>query len=83
MIKAKMHCHQVENGLSLDGVKMYEVLHAHPVYYSTEENKSFAEATPSGSLSLTISNPAAWGVIKSGDEFYLDFTPINKEYSNE
>jgi len=71
MIKAKMHCHYVQKS---EGV---ETLHAHPVYSGSEENKSFSQATPSGNLSLTITNPEAFGVIKEGQDFYLNFTPID------
>jgi len=39
-------------------------------------NRSFAEATPSGEISMYISNPAAYEFFRDrlGKEFYVDFT---------
>jgi hypothetical protein len=42
-----------------------------------EDNKQWASATPSGSLSLTIRNELALEVFTDpGKEFYVDFTPV-------
>jgi hypothetical protein len=38
------------------------------------EDNTYARYTPSGSISLTINNPALLGQIKQGDTFYVDFT---------
>jgi len=43
-------------------------------YSDTPEDNSFAQATPSGNMSITVSNPAVLGFFKPGDKFYLDFT---------
>lgn len=40
------------------------------------ENQRFAQATPSGAIEITINNPPASDVFKHGQEFYIDFTPI-------
>lgn len=47
-----------------------------PVYGNTEENKSFWEATPNGSLEMCITNPKANQFFVAGTEYYLDFTPV-------
>lgn len=39
----------------------------------SEEN-TFARYTPSGSLNLSITNPALFGKFKVGQKFYVDFT---------
>lgn len=46
-----------------------------------EENKSWAAATPSGTFTATIKNPAAAlpFVNGLGDEFYVDITPVPAE----
>jgi hypothetical protein len=44
--------------------------------YETGANKAFFEATPTGSLEMTITNPAAFDLFKSGKKFWLDFTPV-------
>ena len=40
----------------------------------SKENKSFADATPSGSMTFFLSNPALADEFKPGDVYYLDFT---------
>lgn len=44
-----------------------------PVYASTGENKIWAEATPSGRLEMTISNKAAFGKLKVGQSYLINF----------
>lgn len=39
------------------------------------ENNEFAEATPSGDISITIDNPKAVGFLTPGKAYYVDFTP--------
>lgn len=46
-----------------------------PVSHGSEENKTFWEYTPSGSLQLGVVNQAAWTLFELGKEYYLDFTP--------
>lgn len=38
------------------------------------EDNTYARYTPSGELSLSITNPALHGKFKPGQKFYLDFT---------
>lgn len=47
---------------------------AHPVYGGGPENNTYAKATPSGMLELTVDNPAVDGFFVPGREFYADFT---------
>jgi hypothetical protein len=43
----------------------------------SEENKSFAKYTPSGGASLSIdAGTPASDAFKQGQEFYLDFIPV-------
>lgn len=42
------------------------------------EDQSFAESTPSGSLSITVTNPAVVGIFKLGQPCYIDITPIEE-----
>ena len=43
---------------------------------STPENLRFAEATPSGTLELTIDNPSAHGYFRPGESYYLRFEKV-------
>lgn len=38
-------------------------------------NGSWSKWTPSGDLSISITNPAAHGKFVDGEEYFLDFTP--------
>ena len=58
-----------------------EVLVMAPVAKSTayptdgsDEDNSFARWTPSGSISLTVNNPALLGQFRVGQKLYVDFT---------
>jgi len=44
------------------------------VYDGSPENNQFAQATPSGSLEMYISNPAALDFLEPNKDYYLDFT---------
>jgi len=71
MIRAKLKC--IEN----DAHETYESVTLVAIYEDGgNENASFAEATPSASLQMTISNPAAFGEFVAGKCYYLDFTPV-------
>lgn len=40
----------------------------------TDEDNTFAKFSPSGSLTLHVTNPALLGKFNPGEKFYLDFT---------
>jgi hypothetical protein len=42
---------------------------------TTEENRRYAKATPSGSITMRVDNPPALEVFELGKTFYVDFTP--------
>ena len=46
------------------------------VYSDNAEDNTFAAATPSASAELNIDNEALKGQFNPGDQFYVDFTPI-------
>lgn len=58
-------------------IQTQEVWEMQPVYSAdpADENHTFWKATPSGSLTLNIDNPEAWGTWEQGQEVYLDLTP--------
>ncbi len=56
-----------------------------PVLAGSEENKSFWQATPSGSLEMFINNRKAVAFFEAGREYYIDFTQVatgDSVYSN-
>lgn len=42
------------------------------------EDNTYASATPSGSITLQITNKALHGKLSPDDVFYVDFTPVPK-----
>lgn len=67
-IKAKVIVNSVENFGHAERPKMS------PVTGGSPEDNSFSQATPSGSLELYISNPAALGFFKPGKKYHVTFT---------
>lgn len=51
-----------------------------PEYDSTiEEDRRFAQATPSGELSMFVDNPAALEQLPVGGYFYIDICPVEAQ----
>jgi len=51
-----------------------EILEMQPVTNGTVEDNTYSKYTPSGNLTLTISNPDLYGKFKPGHKYYVDFT---------
>ena len=54
-----------------------EIVYLSPVYGEGEANKEWSEATPAGTLEMTINNAAAHGKLVEGKDYYIDFTPAD------
>jgi len=50
--------------------------HLKPVIGGSEENRSFWNYSPGGSLELNITNPNAVNFFQPGKEYYLDFNIV-------
>lgn len=70
MIQAKFRVNQVKT--QPDG--QYEIVEMFPVYADEGPNKTWSDSTPSGYMSMTISNKSAMGTFKEGKEYLLSFT---------
>lgn len=57
-----------------DAIKMAAVAAKTYPPDGSDEDNTFARFSPSGTLELTIANPALIGVIEPGTKFYIDFT---------
>lgn len=55
-----------------------EELKFHAVYGGDKnrEDNTFSEATPSATLTMTVTNKALHGTFRAGQTFYVDFTPV-------
>lgn len=47
-------------------------------YDDGEDNASWSKYTPSGELTMTVTNPAAIEQFSIGEAYYIDFTPAGK-----
>jgi hypothetical protein len=45
-------------------------------YSGTPEDNTYATATPSGNIKMTVTNPSAVAALPVGGKFYVDFTPV-------
>lgn len=78
-VKAKFVCNKVtpysyDDGKTIAGknISMSAVIGYGP-NGRIDENESWSEATPSGQLSIHISNRAAFNQFEEGKEYYLTF----------
>lgn len=78
MIRAKFHCQGVKKyhvGKNSDGSpKFGEEVELSAVY--GDENKPWSEYTPSGRLTMSITNPAAIGKFEPGKDYFLDLSAV-------
>lgn len=73
-LMAKMVCESItKHRGGMEEVKLVAVDGA------KKENSNWSKWTPSGALSLSISNPDAHGVIKVGSEYMIDITPVAEQ----
>ena len=77
-ITAKFRVHNVSDwNNGPDGAKSGERVQMSPVYSDdpSSENYSFSQATPGGSIEMSITNPDAFGAFELGGEYLIEFTP--------
>lgn len=70
-IRAKMQVQSVKQFANFEEVEFAAVYGGS----SNAEDNTYASATPSASLRMSITNPSARGVFKPDMKFYVDFTP--------
>jgi hypothetical protein len=68
-----------------DGVKTQETLRFNAVCPNkfgddgTDENNTYSKWTPTARFEMIVTNPNLFDKFKAGEEYYVDFTPANKE----
>lgn len=79
-VRAKFHCYEAtpypgeDNGVD---VKFYATTGEQGKM--TDEDYRFWQATPCGTLTMTIKNAVAAKAFEPGKDYYLDFTPAPEE----
>lgn len=74
-VRAKFRCVSVITNCYSDASRIYKF----QAMYDPDipEDQRFAQATPSGSLEITVDNPSAQ--FTCGAYYYLDFVPVDVE----
>lgn len=82
-VKAKFTCTKVEsysndNGQTVAGknINMTAVIAYNADGSRNDENESWSQYTPSGSLQIGITNPDAFEQFEEGKEYYLTFDEV-------
>lgn len=75
VLRAKMWVQEVSYAKQTDGQTTQERVKLAAVYEGSEDNKRWAQYTPSANFEIWINNPEAFGVLANGHEFYVDFIP--------
>lgn len=76
MVRCKMVCNQVAEQHLSGGKKQWQY-GFNAVYGTTEENKKFWEATPSGALTFQCMTTGEHPMFECGKEYYVDLSPAS------
>lgn len=81
VLRAKVRVSEVLHSKDADGSTEQERVKLTAVYSNDpeSENAAWSRWTPSGTFELSINNPAAFGKLSNGHEFYVDFIPATEE----
>ncbi len=77
-VRAKMRCMLLKDGGSGEDGQIRTVSF-YPVHEDNGLNKEWSRWTPSGELTLTITNPAAHRQFELGKVYFVDITPVEEE----
>jgi hypothetical protein len=78
-MRAKMQVQSVEKFTTSEKVTMLCVAKSGAYREDgSDEDNTFTKFSPSGSFTVQIANPALFGKINPGQEFYVDFTEAPK-----
>lgn len=79
-IRAKMYVNEVKRCADSSGETSQEEIKLSAVYGKEgTANNQWSKYTPCGSLTMTISNPSAFGKLLPGQYFFVDLIPTEKD----
>jgi len=80
VLRLKMFVESVKNVADNKGDKQSEEIQLRAVYgEGGSPNAQWSKWTPAGSLTMTVSNPQAFGRVLPGQFIFVDLTPTTKE----
>lgn len=81
MFRAKIKIDKVHREVGFDTVIASPVTGTKLGENGRNDDNTFARWTPSGEIKLQINNPDLIGQITPGEEYLVDFTPVEKPYT--
>lgn len=80
VLRAKFSVSSIAAYSDQNGDKTSEVIELAAVYGGAEgtANKDWSKWTPQGNIKMTISNPAAFDRLRTGQFVFVDFIPCGK-----
>lgn len=79
-LKARFTLQMVEQHATHKGAEDQDQCHVNAKFTAVTSNMedcaSWSKWTPSGELTMTITNPAALDVLHVGKDYFLDITPV-------
>jgi hypothetical protein len=79
VLRLKCVVTSVKSVAQADGEKYQEEVGLSAVSSGSESNKQWSKWTPCANISMSISNPAAFGKVLPGQFFFVDLIPTDKE----
>jgi hypothetical protein len=79
VIRGKFRVVRVTRHMDDKGEVESEMIGLNVVTDDSAENKQWSKWTPAGALEMTITNPAAYGKVTRGQEFYIDLISVEKK----
>ncbi len=70
-LRMKLHANRVALNRNAQGGFASEEITLGPIYGHNEENRAWSTLTPYAELKATITNPAAFGAVEPGAEYYV------------
>lgn len=84
ILRVKMRVDEVIHSMNEDGGIDHERVKLRAVYGEDgSENAQWSKWTPSASFEIHINNPAAFGQLSKGHEFYVDFISVDGEQDGD
>lgn len=74
-VRAKFRVKSLNHLETHDPKEVLVELSLYAVYGDGKGNESWSKYTPSGEITMRITNPAAIEQFSPGQDFYIDFTP--------
>lgn len=77
-VRAKFNCFGVAHTQTNDPTAVCARVDLMPVYDDGKGNAEWSKATPSGQITMWITNPSAIEAFEPDKQYFVDFTPADQ-----